>query len=199
MAGGCATSPRLISLHRTSHGRGNHSTTQVPDFLNAKISGGSPSCLHGMLRLLGSAMHQGGWKATAARSVVLLLFKCAHTWHASCTPRHLLRPALPAPLFSLTHTHPPLGPPPYLAAGKRAPQVIKDDRWLKEDFTPTVANRGGALIKKWGRSSAASTAVSIADHLRSLYTPTAPGDCFSTAVCTDGNPYGFAGAAAGRA
>ena len=31
-----------------------------------------------------------------------------------------------------------------------------------------VANRGGALIKKWGRSSAASTAVSVADHLRSL-------------------------------
>ena len=55
-----------------------------------------------------------------------------------------------------------------------------------------MANRGAALIKKWGRSSAASTAVSIADHLRSLYTPTPPGDCFSTAVLTDGNPYGIA-------
>ncbi|GAB4822519.1 hypothetical protein N2152v2_009565 [Parachlorella kessleri] len=75
--------------------------------------------------------------------------------------------------------------------GKRAQIVIKDDEWLKNEFTPTVANRGGALIKKWGRSSAASTAVSIADHLRSLYVPTAPGDCFSTAVCTDGNPYGI--------
>jgi len=76
-------------------------------------------------------------------------------------------------------------------AGKRAPQVIKDDKWLKTDFTPTVATRGGALIKKWGRSSAASTAVSIADHLRSLYVPTPAGDCFSTAVITDGNPYGI--------
>jgi malate/lactate dehydrogenase len=57
-----------------------------------------------------------------------------------------------------------------------------------------VANRGGSLIKKWGRSSAASTAVSCADHLRSLYTPTPLGDCFSTAVYTEGNPYGIDGA-----
>lgn len=75
--------------------------------------------------------------------------------------------------------------------GKRAPAVIRDDAWLKEEFTPKVATRGGALIKKWGRSSAASTAVSIADALRALYVPTPAGDCFSTAVSTDGNPYGL--------
>ena len=56
---------------------------------------------------------------------------------------------------------------------------------------PQVANRGGAPLKKWGRSSAASTAVSIADHLRALYTPTPAGDCFSTAVYAAGNPYGI--------
>lgn len=67
----------------------------------------------------------------------------------------------------------------------------QDMKWFKEEFTPTVATRGGALIKKWGRSSAASTAVSIADAIRSLVVPTAPGDCFSTAVITDGNPYGI--------
>ena len=54
-----------------------------------------------------------------------------------------------------------------------------------------MAQRGGALIKKWGRSSAASTAVSIADAIRYLVVPTAPGDCFSTGVSTDGNPYGL--------
>lgn len=75
--------------------------------------------------------------------------------------------------------------------GKRAPAVIRDTAWLKEEFTPTVATRGAALIKKWGRSSGASTAVSIADALRSLYIPTEDGDCFSSAVCTDGNPYGL--------
>jgi malate dehydrogenase (NADP+) len=65
-------------------------------------------------------------------------------------------------------------------------------RWFKEEFTPKVAQRGGALIKKWGKSSAASTAVSVADAIRSLVTPTAPGDCFSSGVVSDGNPYGVA-------
>ncbi|GAX75772.1 hypothetical protein CEUSTIGMA_g3215.t1 [Chlamydomonas eustigma] len=74
--------------------------------------------------------------------------------------------------------------------GLPAMNQIKDLEWFKKDFTPTVATRGGALIKKWGKSSAASTAVSIADAIRALVVPTAPGDCFSTAVCSDGNPYG---------
>ena len=72
-----------------------------------------------------------------------------------------------------------------------ATDVISDRQWLEEEFTPKVATRGGALIKKWGRSSAASTAVSIADAIRALVVPTAPGDWFSSAVCTDGNPYGI--------
>jgi malate dehydrogenase (NADP+) len=76
--------------------------------------------------------------------------------------------------------------------GRPAIDVIGDMKWFREDFTPTVATRGGALIKKWGRSSAASTAVSIADAIRSLVVPTPPGDCFSSAVITDGNPYGIA-------
>eukprot|EP01025_Chloroclados_australasicus_P042736 TRINITY_DN45455_c1_g1_i3.p1 TRINITY_DN45455_c1_g1~~TRINITY_DN45455_c1_g1_i3.p1 ORF type:complete len:451 (-),score=65.14 TRINITY_DN45455_c1_g1_i3:413-1765(-) len=74
--------------------------------------------------------------------------------------------------------------------GEPAFKVIKDEKWFLEDFTPTVATRGGALIKKWGRSSAASTAVSVADAIRALVTPTAEGDCFSSAVVSDGNPYG---------
>lgn len=75
--------------------------------------------------------------------------------------------------------------------GLPAVNVIRDDKWFKEEFTPKVAQRGGALIKKWGKSSAASTAVSVADAIRSLVVPTAPGDCFSTGVCSDGNAYGI--------
>jgi malate dehydrogenase (NADP+) len=75
--------------------------------------------------------------------------------------------------------------------GRPALDVIGDMKWFREEFTPTVAQRGGALIKKWGRSSAASTAVSIADAIRALVVPTAPGDCFSSGVITDGNPYGI--------
>eukprot|EP00200_Dunaliella_tertiolecta_P000442 CAMPEP_0202362368 /NCGR_PEP_ID=MMETSP1126-20121109/14569_1 /ASSEMBLY_ACC=CAM_ASM_000457 /TAXON_ID=3047 /ORGANISM="Dunaliella tertiolecta, Strain CCMP1320" /LENGTH=429 /DNA_ID=CAMNT_0048956527 /DNA_START=39 /DNA_END=1328 /DNA_ORIENTATION=+ len=75
--------------------------------------------------------------------------------------------------------------------GLPAMNVIRDNQWFKDQFTPKVAMRGGALIKKWGRSSAASTAVSVADSIRSLITPTPPGDCFSSGVCSDGNLYGI--------
>lgn len=49
-----------------------------------------------------------------------------------------------------------------------AMNVIRDIEWFKSEFTPTVATRGGALIKKWGKSSAASTAVSTAGKAASL-------------------------------
>ncbi|KAJ8543870.1 hypothetical protein K7X08_025488 [Anisodus acutangulus] len=76
--------------------------------------------------------------------------------------------------------------------GLRVKEVIKDTKWLEEEFTEKVQKRGGALIQKWGRSSAASTAVSIVDAIRSLVTPTPEGDWFSTGVYTSGNPYGIA-------
>ena len=75
--------------------------------------------------------------------------------------------------------------------GQSAGDVIKDSQdWFEGEFTSKVSTRGGALIKKWGRSSAASTAVSIADAIRALVEPTAEGDCFSSGVVSDGNPYG---------
>ena len=75
--------------------------------------------------------------------------------------------------------------------GQDAQSFIGDQQWLEEEFTPRIQTRGGALIKKWGRSSAASTAVSIVDHMRSMVEPTPEGDWYSMAVCTDGNPYGI--------
>eukprot|EP00245_Coleochaete_scutata_P002531 TRINITY_DN133_c0_g1_i1.p1 TRINITY_DN133_c0_g1~~TRINITY_DN133_c0_g1_i1.p1 ORF type:complete len:453 (+),score=92.73 TRINITY_DN133_c0_g1_i1:178-1536(+) len=69
--------------------------------------------------------------------------------------------------------------------------VITDRNWLETQFTQAVQTRGGKLIKKWGRSSAASTAVSIADAIKSLVTPTPEGDWFSSGVYTAGNPYGI--------
>ncbi|CAI5509150.1 unnamed protein product [Closterium sp. Naga37s-1] len=75
--------------------------------------------------------------------------------------------------------------------GFPATDVIRDRKWLEEQFTPQVQTRGGALIKKWGRSSAASTAVSLVDAIRALTTPTPEGDWFSTGVYTKGNTYGI--------
>ncbi|XP_024017424.1 malate dehydrogenase [NADP], chloroplastic isoform X3 [Morus notabilis] len=59
-------------------------------------------------------------------------------------------------------------------------EVIKDHKWLEEEFMENVQKRGGVLIKKWGRSSAASTSVSIVDAIKSLITPTPEGDWFSS-------------------
>ncbi|KAF3537460.1 hypothetical protein F2Q69_00019359 [Brassica cretica] len=76
--------------------------------------------------------------------------------------------------------------------GRPVKEVITDHKWLEDGFTESVQKRGGLLIQKWGRSSAASTAVSIVDAIKSLVTPTPEGDWFSTGVYTNGNPYGIA-------
>ncbi|CAL9112437.1 unnamed protein product [Musa textilis] len=76
--------------------------------------------------------------------------------------------------------------------GMPVTKVITDIKWLREEFTERVQKRGGVLIQKWGRSSAASTAVSIVDAIRSLVTPTPEGDWFSSGVYSMGNPYGIA-------
>jgi len=103
---------------------GNHSTTQVPDFVNARIG---------------------------ARSALEVLAE----------------------------------------SGSFKGNVAAAQAWCEDVFVPRVSTRGGALIKKWGRSSAASTSVSVCDAIRSLVTPTPRGDVFSSAVCTDNNPWGI--------
>jgi len=74
--------------------------------------------------------------------------------------------------------------------GKPAIDAITDDAWFKEAFLPTVQQRGAAIIKARGLSSAASAANAVVDTVRCLTTPTKPGDWFSVAVCSDGS-YGI--------
>ncbi len=71
--------------------------------------------------------------------------------------------------------------------GQKADQVIGDESWLKETFIPTVQQRGAAIIKARGSSSAASAANAIVDTVRSLTTDTKSGDWNSVAVCSDGS------------
>lgn len=78
-----------------------------------------------------------------------------------------------------------------LVKGKAVPSVIQDENWLSEEFIPTVQQRGAAIIKARGKSSAASAANAIIDHVRSLTRPTPEGQWFSSGVCTDGKPYGL--------
>jgi malate dehydrogenase len=71
--------------------------------------------------------------------------------------------------------------------GKPATQIITDESWLKETFIPTVQQRGAAVIKARGSSSAASAANAVVDTVRSLTTPTPSGDWHSVAVCSEGS------------
>jgi malate dehydrogenase len=75
--------------------------------------------------------------------------------------------------------------------GKPAAAVIDDCEWLQGDFCNIVAKRGAAIIKARGKSSAASAANAAVDAVRALVTPTAAGETFSSAVVSDGNPYGI--------
>ena len=74
--------------------------------------------------------------------------------------------------------------------GGAATDAIKDEAWLKGDFISSVQQRGAAVIKARGASSAASAANAIVDSVRSINEPTAPGDWHSVCVCSDGS-YGI--------
>jgi malate dehydrogenase len=74
--------------------------------------------------------------------------------------------------------------------GKPAIDVIRDEAWFKETFLPAVQQRGAAIIKARGLSSAASAANAVVDTVRNLTHPTPAGDWFSVAVCSDGS-YGI--------
>jgi malate dehydrogenase len=71
--------------------------------------------------------------------------------------------------------------------GRPVPDVISHREWLEKDFIATVQQRGAAIIKARGLSSAASAANAVVDTVRRLTTPTPAGDWFSVAVCSDGS------------
>jgi malate dehydrogenase len=75
-------------------------------------------------------------------------------------------------------------------AGAPATSVVSDAAWYTESFIPTVAKRGGAVIKARGASSAASAANAALDSVRSLHVSTPAGDWFSAGVVSDGS-YGI--------
>jgi len=72
-------------------------------------------------------------------------------------------------------------------SGKPATDVITDETWLKGDFIATVQQRGSAIIKARGASSAASAANAIVDSVQSIVQPTPAGDWHSLCICSDGS------------
>jgi len=75
-------------------------------------------------------------------------------------------------------------------SGQPLTGVIRDEAWLKGEFITTIQQRGAAIIKARGLSSAASAANAVVDTVRNLTTPTKTGDWFSVSVCSPGD-YGI--------
>ena len=70
--------------------------------------------------------------------------------------------------------------------GEAATSVINDQEWLEGDFIKTVQQRGAAIIKARGASSAASAANAVVDSVASVINPTPGGDTHSLCLCSDG-------------
>ncbi len=77
-----------------------------------------------------------------------------------------------------------------VVAGKAAKSLV-DDAWYREYFIPTVQQRGAAIIKARGASSAASAASAAIDHIHDWVLGTPDGDWVSMAIPSDGS-YGIA-------
>jgi len=71
--------------------------------------------------------------------------------------------------------------------GKNAAEVVNDQNWIENDFIPTVAKRGAAIIDARGASSAASAASATVDAARSWLLGSPDGDWVSMAVYSDGS------------
>src|SRR5438874_4109081 len=70
--------------------------------------------------------------------------------------------------------------------GKPATEVITDRKWLENTFVPQCQNRGAAVIKARGSSSALSAANGALDHVKSWLTATPAGDWVSAALVSRG-------------
>ena len=68
--------------------------------------------------------------------------------------------------------------------GKNAFEAVGDEAWYADEYIPTVAKRGAAIIEARGASSAASAAV---DHIRNWHLGTPEGDWVSMAIPSDGS------------
>jgi malate dehydrogenase len=74
-------------------------------------------------------------------------------------------------------------------AGKPAKSLV-DQAWIETNFIPTVQQRGAAIIKARGASSAASAASAAIDHVRDWVKGSADGDYLSMGIPSDGS-YGI--------
>ncbi len=71
--------------------------------------------------------------------------------------------------------------------GQNAAALVDDQEWIENEFIPTVAKRGAAIIQARGASSAASAANAAIDHMHDWALGTNEGDWVSMSVYSDGS------------
>ncbi len=76
------------------------------------------------------------------------------------------------------------------ADGQKVWPMINDQKWLENDFIPTIQKRGAAIIDARGLSSAASAANAAIEHVRDWVFGTRDGDWVSMGLASDGS-YGI--------
>lgn len=74
-----------------------------------------------------------------------------------------------------------------VVAGRPATDVVVDQGWVADDFVPTVAKRGAAIIEARGASSAASAANAAIDHVRDWVLGTPKDTWVSVGIASDGS------------
>src|SRR5439155_1483702 len=130
----------------------------------------------------------------ALEGVVMELHDCAFPLLKSVTPKAQLAYKAGVEVTTVTKmtiwgNHSATQYPDFYNAkinGRAANEVIGDEKWLKETFIQTVQQRGAAIIKARGLSSAASAANAVVDTVRSLITDTPKEDWHSVALCSTG-------------
>ncbi|MDN4480938.1 malate dehydrogenase [Demequina muriae] len=71
--------------------------------------------------------------------------------------------------------------------GRPAVDAVGDEAWVSDEFVPTVAKRGAAIIEARGASSAASAANAAIEHVHDWVNGTPEGDWTSVALPSDGS------------
>jgi malate dehydrogenase len=71
--------------------------------------------------------------------------------------------------------------------GRNASEVVNDQQWVENEFIPTVAKRGAAIIEARGASSAASAANAAIDHVNNWVNGSTDGDWVTIGTPSDGS------------
>lgn len=117
------------------------------------------------------------------------LTRLDHNRAVAALARHTGAPVTEISRMSIWGNHSPTQYPDIFHAivgGRSGADFAADTRWLADDFIPTVARRGTAIIEARGASSAASAANGAIDHIDDWVHGTPDGDWTSVALPSPG-------------